>query len=880
MKKILFVCMASGFLVSTTNAQQMPAPVSTLSAAKPGSDSTKSSATAPKKQTVADKTKGNKKLEGLFTLYQDTATGSMQVYIRKDQLGKEFIYQSFSINGPVALFLHQSMHRSTAVFKIEKAYDKLEFSEVNTNFWYDPNNAVSKTSNVDKPEAVFYSDKYSIEDSLGYLVSGDALFLSEKLDPVKPVIAPSPLAAFTFNLGMLNTAKSKYATVRSFPGNTDVVVDLSYDNPVTLAQGGNDITDTRYVRVRMQHSFIEMPKNDFTGRRDDPRVGYFTQQRNNQTSTSPTPYKDMINRWYLQKKDPSAAVSEPVEPLVYWIENTTPLEYRQAIMDAGHKWNEAFEKAGFKNAVVMKIMPDDATWDPADIKYNVIRWVASATPAYGAIGPSFVNPRTGQILGADISVEWASGSATPIFDDLYNSAAASTPVWGTPEWDAAQKAAPEMMFPGLKMENTRNCSIGAELKAQYTAGLTTLEMAGAAPDEIKEMHKQFLYYLIMHEMGHTLGLNHNMKSSQMLSPAEINNTSITHSIGLMGSVMDYPAINVSLDRSKQGDYYTTKAGPYDVWAIEYGYTPFNATEEEAGLTKILSRSGDPKLAFGNDGDDMRAPGKAMDPRVNINDLTSDAIAYAEERFQLVNNLMSKLVTKYTKNGQSYAELRSRYNILNGQRNSMINAVSRYVGGVYIDRTFPEQKSGNKPYTPVSLATQKKAMEVMSKYVFAPNAFDADAQVYPYLQLQRRGFNQPANGEDYKVTNNVLALQVNGTLGHILSGPTLQRITNTRLYGNQYSAADMMSDLTKALFDADMAGNVNVYRQYLQSSFVNGLGRLIGETPGIDQVSRAACYYTARKLRTKLAAAAAVGNEETKAHRANMVFMLDKAMKTD
>jgi hypothetical protein len=344
--------------------------------------------------------------------------------------------------------------------------------------------------------------------------------------------------------------------------------------------------------------------------------------------------------------------------------------------------------------------------------------------------------------------------------------------------------------------------------------------------------------------------------------------------------MDYPAINVSLDRSKQGDYYTTKAGPYDLWAIEYGYTPLGSMEEEAGLRKILSRSGDPKLAFGNDGDDMRAPGKAMDPRVNINDLTSDAIGYAEERFQLVNNLMGKLVAKYSREGQSYGELRARYNTLNAQRNNMINAVSRYVGGVYIDRSYPEQKSANKPYTPVPVATQKRAMEVMNKYVFAPNAFDADAQVYPYLQIQRRGFNQPGNGEDFKVSNNVLALQVNGTLAHILNPSTLQRITNTRLYGNQYSVADVMNDLVKGIFDADMNGNVNVYRQYLQGTFVKGITQLMGDASPADNVSKAAALYTARKLRSRLAQASGATNEETKAHRAAMIFTIDKALKTD
>jgi hypothetical protein len=860
MKQILLAATASAFLLVTVQAQQPPAGA-VPTAVKPGSDSVKLA--TPKKQTVADKTKGNKKNDGLFTLYQDTATGSVQIYVRKDQLDKEFIYESFSISGPVALYLNQSMHRTNLVFKIKRAFDKLEFAIVNTGFYYDKNNPVSKSAEADKAEAIFFSDKYSLEDSLGYLVSGDGLFLSEKLDPVKPIFAPGQATPLTFNLGQLNATKSKYAQLRSFPNNTDVVVDLTYDNPFALASSP-DITDPRYIRVRMQHSFLEMPKNDFRPRRDDPRVGYFMEQRNDQTSISPVPYKDYIHRWSLVKKDPGAAVSEPVEPLVYWIENTTPLEYRQTIMEAGLKWNEAFEKAGFKNAMQMKIMPDDATWDPADIRYNVIRWVSSAQPAYGAIGPSFVNPRTGQILGSDITVEWFSGSATPIFDELYNGP--------TMEQQGLQ-------FPGINMKHHANCTLAAELKAQYSTGLTTLEITGASDGEIKEMHKQFLYYLIMHEMGHTLGLNHNMKSSQMLSPAEVHNTSITHSIGLMGSVMDYPAINVALDRSKQGDYYTTKAGPYDLWAIEYGYTPFSESAEEAGLTKILSRSGDPKLAFGNDGDDMRAPGKAMDPRVNINDLTSDAIGYAEERFKLVNNLMGKLVQKYSKPGHSYVEVRARYGTLNGQRSSMINAVSRYIGGVYIDRSFPEQQSANKPYTPVPLAVQKRAMDVLTKYVFAPNAFDADAQVYPYLQIQRRGFNQAANGEDFRVTGNVLGLQVNGTLAHILNPSTMQRITNTRLYGNQYSVADVMSDLVKGIFDADMSGNVNVYRQYLQTTFVKGTAQLIGPTSPADDVSKASALYTLKKLRTRLAAAPST-NEETKAHRANMVFLIDKALKTD
>lgn len=855
-QKLFFVFLLLGFFSLATFAQPK------TTAAPPASDTAKKKPAAG----ITDKVKSSKKLSGLFTLYQDTVTGSVQLFVRKDQLGKEYIYQSFSISGPTSLFLNQSMHRATAVFKVQKAFDKLEFSRVNTAFWYDPSNAVSKTANVDKPEAVFLAEKVTAEDSDGYLISADGLFISEKMDPVKPNIPPGPLAAQIFNLGQLNPAKSKYHQVRSFPDNTDVVVDMAYDNPNAMVGGGPDITDPRYVRVRMQHSLIEMPKNDFRPRRDDPRVGYFMQQVTDQTSVSPVPYRDKINRWNLVKKDPSAALSEPVDPIVFWVENTTPVEYRQTIIDAGLKWNEAFEKAGFKNAVQMKIMPDDATWDPADIRYNVIRWVSSAQPSYGAIGPSFVNPKTGQIIGSDITVEWFSGSFTPVLDELLTSYTDNT--------------SGQLQFPGIDNQHYAYCTMAHELKAQLTTGMTVLDVTDADPKEMGEMHKQFLTYLIMHEMGHTLGLNHNMKASQMLSPAEVHNKEITRKIGLIGSVMDYPAINVALDRSKQGDYYTTMAGPYDMWAIEYGYTPFSEAEEAAGLKKILSRSSDPKLVFGNDGDDMRSPGKAMDPRVNVNDMSNDPLAYAEERLKLVNTLMGKMVKKYSKPGQSYAELRSRYGTLNGQRAGMIASVSRFIGGVYIDRSFPDQNSTNKPYTPVPLATQKKAMEVLTKYVFAPNVYDADAQVFPYLQLQRRGFNQPTNGEDLKLTAGLLGNQV-GALAHVLHPSTLQRITNSRLYGNQYSAADVMSDLAKGIFDADKATNVNVYRQYLQTAFVKGTAVMIrndGTGALYDDVAKAAALNTLKKVKALLATAVST-NEETKAHRANLLFLINNALES-
>ena len=615
-----------------------------------------------------------------------------------------------------------------------------------------------------------------------------------------------------------------------------------------------------------------MPENDFSPRYDDPRVGYFMQEVDNLTTIKVADYKDVINRWNLKKKDPNATISEPVEPIVWWVENTTPIEYRQTIVEAGLKWNEAFEKAGFRNAVVMKIMPDNADWDPADIRYNVIRWVSSPNPPYGAIGPSFTNPKTGQILGADITVEWATGSFAPIAEELFDVKSMSTDL-------PSLLLGPVNDDYDIKRENNwMACTLGKELKAQFTAGLTVLEANDASPEEIKELHKQFLYYLIMHEMGHTLGLNHNMKATQMLSPAEVHNKEITRKIGLQGSVMDYPAMNVSSDRNKQGDYYTTKAGPYDIWAIEFGYTQFTKDQEKEGLKKILIRSTDPQLAFGNDADDMRNPGRGgIDPRVMINDMSNDMVTYAEDRMALVNTLIGKLKDKYSKPGQSYAELRSRYGTLMGQRVSMANSVSRFIGGVMVDRSFVGQDTKTKPFTPVPVAYQKKAMAFLAKYIFAPDAFDVDAQLFPYLQIQRRGFDFFGGpGEDIKPQTNVLSLQVN-LFAHFLSANTMSRINNSSLYGNTYTVADVLNDVTDAVFNADLKTNVNLYRLNLQTEYVKGLSSIAtAPVSPYDNASKAAVFYTLKKIKTKLASAVST-NEQTRAHRANLIFMIDNAL---
>jgi len=201
-------------------------------------------------------------------------------------------------------------------------------------------------------------------------------------------------------LGNLSSGKTRVDAINNYPENTDIVVSYVYENSSPL-MGSTALTDPRNVTIKYQHSLIAVPENNFKPRRDDARIGYFMTQVDDMTSAETINYRDVIHRWHLEKKDPTATLSEPVEPITFWIENTTPKEFRPIIKEACERWNSSFEKAGFKNAVVCKEQPDDAKWNAGDIRYNVLRWTSSPTPPFGGYGPSFVNPRTGQILRSD-----------------------------------------------------------------------------------------------------------------------------------------------------------------------------------------------------------------------------------------------------------------------------------------------------------------------------------------------------------------------------------------------------------------------------------------------------------------------------------------------
>jgi hypothetical protein len=781
--------------------------------------------------------------------------------IKPDQLDKEFIYFAQADNGVVQSGYFRGDYLANSVVTVQRHYDRVELVEKNTKFYFDPENAVSRAADANRINAILAVEKIAAEDPVSgeMLIAADKLFLSESLIQIKPSAQPGADPATTYSMGTLSEDKSKITALRSYPDNTDVEVEYVYQDPAPrheLLQKADEITDARTIAVRVMHSFIKMPENDYQPRRDDPRVGYFGEKVTDLTSNSATPYRDVITRWNLVKKDPAAEISEPVEPIVWWIENTTPVEWRELIKGAAESWNQSFEKAGFRNALVVKIQPDDADWDAGDIRYNVLRWTSSPTPPFGGYGPSFSNPRTGQLIGADIMLEYSFINRHLIRQKLMQ------PVVGGQD-------------PSVY------CSLGYGLKLSNMLGYAIATATGLGSEMEERIVHDAMHYLILHELGHTLGLNHNMKATQVVSREQAFDPEFVAANWLAGSVMDYPAVNFAPQGKVQTDFYQVRPGPYDDWAIEYGYSPALADPEaeEARLQTILSRSTEPELVFGNDADDMRAPGKAIDPRVNIYDMSSDAIGYAEDRIALLRTTLDGMEVKYREPGASFQELYDAFQVVMSEWGRSAAVISRYIGGVYVDRAMVGQEEQTRPFTPVDLSTQQSAMLALGKDVFAPDAFDIPPELYAHLQQQRRFYDFYDTTEDPKIHDAVLTIQ-RGVLDHLLHPVVLKRITDSRLYGNNYPLATFMDDLTAAIFDADLAGNVNTFRQNLQMDYVQRLAAMVKEDTraGFDTPSQSMAMYQLTNIRKNLGKRRGM-DDETRAHTQNLMLVIDRALET-
>ena len=811
--------------------------------------------TSEDSKTLAEVIDGDERFDGLFTLFRDPDSGETHFLVKAEQLGTEFIHWTQVANGAVASGFFKGAYGGSRILQIDRHFDRLEFVQKNTHYYFDPESALSRSESSNVPDALLAVAKIVAEDEQtgDMLIAADPLFKSENLAQITPTPDPDADPKTSFSIGSLDEEKTKILHLRSYPENTDIELLYSFHNAQPVVGGGTQITNPRHVSARIMHSLIEVPDDGFEPRLDDPRIGYFMSRVTDLTSHAPAPYRDVIHRWHLVKKDPTLAVSEPVEPIVWWIENTTPHAYRDTIKAAALSWNQSFEKAGFKNALVIKVQPDDATWDAGDIRYNVLRWTSSPNPRFGGYGPSFANPRTGQLIGSDIMLEYSFVARRTRLRNLFE--------------DAMSKGAPS--FDG----DTVTCSLGHNLQMNAAFARAVGAALGTASDNDEQIVHDSLSYLILHELGHTLGLNHNMKATNLLTPAEAFDSEMVAETGIAASVMDYPAINFAPPGKTQTLYYSTRPGPYDDWAIEFGYSPASK-----GLPALLSRSTEPALAFGNDADDMRWPGKGMDPRVNIYDMSSDAITYANDSMGLVDHALEGMLEHLREPGGSHHELWAGLSALVVHWRQSMAVVSRFVGGVEVDRSMVGQTGAATPFQAVSGSTQRRAMDVLAERVFAPNPIEISPELLRHAAQQRRGFDHFAGTEDPKVHQAVLSVQ-KSVLDQLLHPAVQRRITDSATYGNTYPLPEVMSDLTHAVFHADASTDVNTFRQNLQIEYVQRLSSITTGEHGHDHVSRSSAYQSLRHIDRMLKRKSGK-SASTLAHTHHLDILLQRALSTD
>ena len=795
--------------------------------------------------------------EGFFDLYRSLSDGTVYLRIPTYRLEAELIYTATVTDGVVETGLFRGQYRDNKIIKLQRHFNRIDILQPNTRFYFDPRSALSRAADANAPDAVLAVMEIVAEDPASddqpgaVLAKFSSVLLSEDLVQIKAAKRPGSSPGESLTLGKFSAARSRISSIASYPDNAMVYTDYVYELAAPLAFGGDDVTDARAITASVQHSFIKVPDNGYNPRFDDYRVGFFTDRVTDLTSRDPAPYRDVINRWNLVKKNPDQAISEPVEPITWWLENTTPLEFREMITKAALSWNSAFEVAGFRNAIVVKQQPDDADWDAGDIRYNVLRWTSSATPPFGGYGPRFTNPRTGQIIGADIMLEFAFLTNRLRIQDLLQ---------------------PDDVMPTGTREH--HCALAAQMQADVIFAQHALVSAGADAALSERLIEDSLYMLILHEIGHTLGLTHNMRASQLLP--DVFDADAVAARGLSASVMDYEAVNVAPDGKTQTWFYQKRPGPYDHWALQYGYGEYSDTQ----LQQVLARSNEAELAYGNDADDMRSSNNGIDPHINIYDLSSDAIGYAEMRLAHLRTVLDRLPKQYQ--GKSYQGLVNAFASLMSQYRRSGGVVSRYVGGVHINREPPNSVE-TLPYTPVDVGEQRRAMQVLNTHLFAPDVLVGARSLFARLQRQRRGFDFYGEPEDPKIHKSLLRTQ-KSVLLHLLHANTLQRLTDTQTYGGEYSVIEMLKTLTDGIFAADLEEDVNSYRQNLQVEYVDMLVAAMSREANGHNI-RAALFAQlldlAEAIKSKIRGSDFASlSSATQAHSRYLEFILRKALAVD
>lgn len=796
---------------------------------KPAESSKKPTPKKPKYPPVSKVLEDTKAIDGVVKLHlSDT---DLFAELKSSDLNKDFFVLITIAKGiGQTPLLGGFSWNDDWIWQFRKQGDNLQIVRRNVRFKAKSGTPTAEAVKLAYTDSILFSLPIKARGSGGtYIVDLTPVFFTD-LPQISQV-----LRGFSFS-----RQRSSWGDVKGYTNNVEIQVAATYAS--AGLRDYDTVPDSRAATINLHYSISKLPKTDYKPREADDRIGYFlTAVKDFSKSNPDTRFVRYINRWNLQKEDAKADISMPKKPIKFWLEKTVPYEFRKPIRDGIEEWNKAFEKAGFYNAVEVEQQSKTADWDPGDVNYNTFRWITSG--AGFAMGPSRVNPTTGEILDADIIFDADFLQYWKQEYEYFTPQGIEAFTGGPVEIGSyrAQQAALPSRLRGHQHNGRCSCNLlgGASQQLAYAATIAAVQKRSGA--DLDKLIHQGLKEVTMHEVGHTLGLRHNFKASTLYSVEEMQDVEKVRETGMVASVMDYAPVFLLPKRLKQTDYYTTTIGAYDYWAIEYGYKPLK--DEKKGLAEIAARSGEPELAYSTD-EDTR--GIDPDPHSKRFDFSNNLVEYAELQAELVAESLPRIVEDMVEEGEGYQKARQAFGILLRTHTMAVFNASRYVGGVYVSRSHKGDKDAPKPFRLVAVERQRAALKLVADQVLSDEPFNVPASIYNQLTPSRwRHWGEGSTTRiDYPIHRTILLLQ-DRVLNQVLSSLTLTRIHDNELRvpaeEDALTVAEVMTNVTGAIFSEvkqfEEGGEftnrkplVSSLRRNLQRSYLDRLIRMaLGRT---------------------------------------------------
>ena len=796
-----------------------------------------------------------RKYDGLFPVYINEEENKYYLAITPKHLNKNYLANITRQTGDAAFFDAGAL-LGNYVFRIEKIGKKLQFILKNVDFRADSLQPISKAIDQSFSTSLMASAPLLSEPDPAtgaWLIDASVVFLQDIANVVHTLSMMKK--TFTFD-----KSDSYIVEATSFPFNTEIELALHFK--ATKPEGASTLPDSRSMIQRYHFSLSTLPETGYTPRIADDRVGHFTTMYRDYTSLyDETPAKHYVERWHLEKANPALAVSEPKQPIIFWMDNSIPVELREYVKKGIEMWNPAFERIGFKNAVIAKQRPDTADWDPADIRYNVVRWIIQPGGGY-AVGPSRANPFTGQIYDADIRIS----------ADFIRSMSRS--------YDFS-------IEPGVGHHHSeKECRYADHAVTDMAFGQDVLLARGLldSPEMKQRYIKEYVISLVAHEVGHTLGLRHNFKASAINSLAELHDSTITRRKGLSGSVMDYQPVNLSPKNMPQGEFYHTELGPYDYWAIEYAYKPYDEkaySSEYDMLQAIAAKNTRPELRYGTDEDCFGNSVAGVDPLCNLFDYGSNPMEYFAERIVMSKEILSSLPQKAIKKGENFNRVRVMMSRALGQYSQGVAVVSKYIGGIYTHRNHAGDINETAPFIPVPPQEQRAALDFLIK-----NYLTTDALTFSPTLLQQLGINRLSDGEDSR--RDRLDFGIHDAVKNITTAPlyrifnstVLQRIRDNELRtsGSPFTQQELFETVRNAVWDESNRSNENQsYKRDIQRAHADLICSIIMQKDAYNRdavaLARQDCLFIRESAKKSLKKSTGIA----KAHLEDIIAQCTSAL---